>query len=33
VGPVEPLAGSREPAPRGFRARTFGRLAERVGTL
>lgn len=33
VGGVSPLAGSREPAPRGLRARTFGRLAARVGAL
>jgi hypothetical protein len=33
VGPVEALAKSREPAPRGLRSRTFGRLAARVGTL
>lgn len=33
VGPVEPWAGSREPAPKGFRARTFGRLVARVGAV
>lgn len=33
VGPVEPLAESREPAPKGFRARTFGRLVARMGAV
>lgn len=33
VGPVEPLAGSREAAPKGLRARTFGRLVARVGSV
>lgn len=33
AGDVAPLADSREPAPRGFNARTFGRLKARMAAL
>ncbi|NNF14134.1 MAG: DUF432 domain-containing protein [Gemmatimonadetes bacterium] len=33
AGDVAPLATSREPAPRGFNARTFGRLKARMAAL